>query len=295
MNRLNLDDPRDRLLGRCLLRQAEAIPDRDFLIADDEHWSYGRVNELANAMAGALPRARRRARRHRVSADGEQPGLRVDDARPQQARRDLGSHQPGLQGPLAARAARGQPRARARRRRGADPARRRVRRTAAVRARGGARAGERGGSARAACGVARRARARAREGAGRSRALPRRYRRDPLDLGHHGPLEGRDAEPQRLDPRGGRRRHQRAAARGRGDLLVPADVSVGGVGRERLPRARLRRSLRDRCALLGARVLGSLPALRRDHGLHARRHAHLLVAAAAASRRRGQSRCARPA
>ena len=51
MNRLNLDDARDRLLGRCLLRQAEAIPDRDFLIADDEHWSYGRVNELANAMA----------------------------------------------------------------------------------------------------------------------------------------------------------------------------------------------------------------------------------------------------
>ncbi len=54
MNRLNLDDARDRVLGRCLLRQAEAIPDRDFLISDDEHWSYGRVNELANAMAGAF-------------------------------------------------------------------------------------------------------------------------------------------------------------------------------------------------------------------------------------------------
>jgi hypothetical protein len=51
VNRLNLDDPRDRLLGRCLLRQAEAFPERSFLLADDERWSYGRVNELANAMA----------------------------------------------------------------------------------------------------------------------------------------------------------------------------------------------------------------------------------------------------
>ena len=54
MNRLNLDDARDRLLGRCLLRQAEAIPERDFLIAGDEHWSYGRVNQLANAMAAGF-------------------------------------------------------------------------------------------------------------------------------------------------------------------------------------------------------------------------------------------------
>jgi len=51
VNRLPLDDARDRLLGRCLLRQAEANPDRDFLLADDERWTYGRVNELANAMA----------------------------------------------------------------------------------------------------------------------------------------------------------------------------------------------------------------------------------------------------
>jgi non-ribosomal peptide synthetase component F len=51
VNRLNFDDPGDRLLGRCLLRQAEAIPDRDFLMSGDERWSYGRVNELANAMA----------------------------------------------------------------------------------------------------------------------------------------------------------------------------------------------------------------------------------------------------
>ena len=54
MNRLNLDDPRERLLGRCLRRQAEAIPDRDFLVSGDVHWSYGRVNELANSMASAF-------------------------------------------------------------------------------------------------------------------------------------------------------------------------------------------------------------------------------------------------
>ena len=54
MHRLDLDDPRERLLGRCLRRQAEAIPERDFLLAGDERWSYGRANELANATAGAL-------------------------------------------------------------------------------------------------------------------------------------------------------------------------------------------------------------------------------------------------
>jgi carnitine-CoA ligase len=51
---LDLDAAGDRLLGRCLRRQADAIPDRDFLLCDDEHWSYGRVNELANAMASGF-------------------------------------------------------------------------------------------------------------------------------------------------------------------------------------------------------------------------------------------------
>jgi crotonobetaine/carnitine-CoA ligase len=51
VHRLDLDDARDRLIGRCLRRQAEAVPERDFLLAGDERWSYGRVNELANAMA----------------------------------------------------------------------------------------------------------------------------------------------------------------------------------------------------------------------------------------------------
>ena len=54
VHRLPLDDPRERLIGRCLLRQAEAIPDRDFLRAGEERWSYGRVNELANAMASGF-------------------------------------------------------------------------------------------------------------------------------------------------------------------------------------------------------------------------------------------------
>lgn len=54
MNRLDLSDTRERLLGRCLRRQAEAFPERDFLVAGETHWSYGRVNELANAMAGGF-------------------------------------------------------------------------------------------------------------------------------------------------------------------------------------------------------------------------------------------------
>ena len=54
MHRLDLDDPRERLIGRCLRRQAEAIPERDFLMAGAERWSYRRVNELANAMAAGF-------------------------------------------------------------------------------------------------------------------------------------------------------------------------------------------------------------------------------------------------
>jgi crotonobetaine/carnitine-CoA ligase len=54
VHRLDLDDPRERLIGRCLRRQAEAIPDRDYLIADAEHFSYGRVNQLANSMASGF-------------------------------------------------------------------------------------------------------------------------------------------------------------------------------------------------------------------------------------------------
>jgi crotonobetaine/carnitine-CoA ligase len=54
VHKLDLDDRRERLLGRCLRRQAEAIPDRDFLVAGDAHFSYGRVNELANSTASGF-------------------------------------------------------------------------------------------------------------------------------------------------------------------------------------------------------------------------------------------------
>ncbi len=49
MNRLDFSDTRDRLLGRCLRRQAEKVPDADFLVEGETHLGYGRVNELANA------------------------------------------------------------------------------------------------------------------------------------------------------------------------------------------------------------------------------------------------------
>jgi crotonobetaine/carnitine-CoA ligase len=56
MHRLDLDDGRERLLGRCLRRQAERIPDRDFLVEGETHWSYGRANERAGAYAEGFRR-----------------------------------------------------------------------------------------------------------------------------------------------------------------------------------------------------------------------------------------------
>jgi crotonobetaine/carnitine-CoA ligase len=54
VNRLDLRDTRERLLGRALRRQAEQIPDALFLRWNEERWSFGRVNELANASARAF-------------------------------------------------------------------------------------------------------------------------------------------------------------------------------------------------------------------------------------------------
>ena len=54
MNLLDFGESTDRLLGRTLLRQSEQIPDDDFLVADDVHYSFGRVNALANASARAF-------------------------------------------------------------------------------------------------------------------------------------------------------------------------------------------------------------------------------------------------
>ena len=54
MNKLDLADTSNRLLGRCLRMQAERIPNDLFVRWNDESWSYGRVNELANASARAF-------------------------------------------------------------------------------------------------------------------------------------------------------------------------------------------------------------------------------------------------
>jgi crotonobetaine/carnitine-CoA ligase len=54
VNKLDLDDNAERLLGRCLRRQAEKIPDGDFIVWDREHISYGLMNERANASALAF-------------------------------------------------------------------------------------------------------------------------------------------------------------------------------------------------------------------------------------------------
>ena len=54
MNRLDLQPMEERLLGRALRRQAEKIPDDDFLVTDDGRLSYGRVNALANSAAAGF-------------------------------------------------------------------------------------------------------------------------------------------------------------------------------------------------------------------------------------------------
>jgi crotonobetaine/carnitine-CoA ligase len=51
---LNLDDPADRVLGKVLLKQAEQRPDATYLISGNDRYSYGEVNELANAYAAGL-------------------------------------------------------------------------------------------------------------------------------------------------------------------------------------------------------------------------------------------------
>jgi crotonobetaine/carnitine-CoA ligase len=56
MHRLELGDSGERLLGRCLRRQAERIPEQDFLIEGETHYGYGRSNERANAFAAGFRR-----------------------------------------------------------------------------------------------------------------------------------------------------------------------------------------------------------------------------------------------
>jgi len=54
MNTLDLSDSANRLLGSCLRRQAEKIPNDLFVRWNEERFSYGRVNELANSSARAF-------------------------------------------------------------------------------------------------------------------------------------------------------------------------------------------------------------------------------------------------
>jgi len=56
MSWANLEDRSERVLGRILLRQAEQNPDQTYIMAGEDRYSYGRVNELANAYATGLSR-----------------------------------------------------------------------------------------------------------------------------------------------------------------------------------------------------------------------------------------------
>ncbi len=51
MNWLEIPDPDDRLLGRCLRRQADENGDTDFLIEDTTHFTFARANEVVNGFA----------------------------------------------------------------------------------------------------------------------------------------------------------------------------------------------------------------------------------------------------
>jgi crotonobetaine/carnitine-CoA ligase len=54
MHWLDLDDPKQRTLGNVLRLQAEAIGDEIYLLSGDDTFSYGRVNQLANAYGAAF-------------------------------------------------------------------------------------------------------------------------------------------------------------------------------------------------------------------------------------------------
>ncbi|MBP6481554.1 MAG: acyl--CoA ligase [Pseudomonadales bacterium] len=54
MNRIDLADPDNRVLGRILRLHAEGAGDTPFLLADSEHYTYAQVNSLANRYASGL-------------------------------------------------------------------------------------------------------------------------------------------------------------------------------------------------------------------------------------------------
>jgi len=54
MNRVDLSNANARVLGKILRQQAESIPDATYLMAGERRYSFGRVNEIANAYAAGL-------------------------------------------------------------------------------------------------------------------------------------------------------------------------------------------------------------------------------------------------
>ena len=54
MNRIDLADPDNRVLGRILRLHAEGAGDTPFLLADSEQYTYAQVNSLANRYASGL-------------------------------------------------------------------------------------------------------------------------------------------------------------------------------------------------------------------------------------------------
>lgn len=54
MKRANLEDRSERVLGRILQQQAEKSPDQMYIMAGEDRYTYGRVNELANSYAAGL-------------------------------------------------------------------------------------------------------------------------------------------------------------------------------------------------------------------------------------------------
>ena len=55
MNKLDLESQKSCVLGAILRRQAEEIPDAIYLMAGEDHYSYGRVNELPMKSATVSP------------------------------------------------------------------------------------------------------------------------------------------------------------------------------------------------------------------------------------------------
>jgi crotonobetaine/carnitine-CoA ligase len=54
VNRIDLADPDNRVLGRILRLHAQGAGDTPFLLADSEHYTYAQVNSLANRYASGL-------------------------------------------------------------------------------------------------------------------------------------------------------------------------------------------------------------------------------------------------